>query len=105
MLIYDKKSGKVYSLNTRETAPAAATTNMYNGNSSLSLRGEIIKMIPFFSFLQIVAPCILFRNPFCSCARRTERILGRLQKIRRGSTMEGSCATNYRFVPEWHPGD
>ncbi|XP_045476836.1 scoloptoxin SSD14-like isoform X2 [Harmonia axyridis] len=46
MLIHDKKSGKVHSLNARETAPAAATVDMYHGNSSLSLRGILSVAVP-----------------------------------------------------------
>ena len=37
---YNKKEDKAYSLNAREVAPAAATTEMFRGNSTLSILGN-----------------------------------------------------------------
>ena len=41
MTIYLKDQNKVVTLNARETAPAAASPNMYSGNSSASSRGTL----------------------------------------------------------------
>ena len=41
MTIYLKDQNKVVTLNARETAPAAASPNMYGGNSSASARGTL----------------------------------------------------------------
>ena len=41
MTIYLKEQDKVVTLNARETAPAAASPNMYGGNSSASARGTL----------------------------------------------------------------
>ena len=41
MTIYLKDQNKVVTLNARETAPAAASPNMYGGNSSASARGTV----------------------------------------------------------------
>ncbi|KAJ8927317.1 hypothetical protein NQ314_020231 [Rhamnusium bicolor] len=46
MTIYNKTTGEVWSLNARETAPAAATENMFHGNSTQSLRGGKAVGIP-----------------------------------------------------------
>ena len=40
MTIYSKDSGKIETLNARETAPGAATENMYNGNAKASEKGK-----------------------------------------------------------------
>ena len=40
MTIYDSKTGKAECLNARETAPAAATENMFGGNASLAIKGN-----------------------------------------------------------------
>ena len=40
MTIYLKDSGKVDTLNARETAPGAAHENMYNGNDKASEKGR-----------------------------------------------------------------
>ena len=39
MTIYTKATGRIETLNARETAPAAATENMYNGNKTASKSG------------------------------------------------------------------
>ena len=46
MTIYLKDQGKVVTLNARETAPAAASPNMYGGNSSASERGPQSAGVP-----------------------------------------------------------
>ncbi|KAL3273405.1 hypothetical protein HHI36_014851 [Cryptolaemus montrouzieri] len=46
MTLFDKKSGKVYILNSRETAPKAATVDMFNGSSDLSSRGILSVAVP-----------------------------------------------------------
>ncbi|XP_030763762.1 glutathione hydrolase 1 proenzyme-like isoform X2 [Sitophilus oryzae] len=46
MTIYEKETGKVRSLNSREVAPGAATVNMYNGSSSLAQRGGLSVAVP-----------------------------------------------------------
>ncbi|XP_044760046.1 scoloptoxin SSD14-like isoform X2 [Coccinella septempunctata] len=46
MLIYDKESGEVHALDTRETAPAAAYEDMFHGDSSLSVRGILSVAVP-----------------------------------------------------------
>ena len=40
MTIYIKNTGKVDTLNARETAPGAATENMYHGNADASGVGK-----------------------------------------------------------------
>lgn len=39
MTIYDKTNRKAYTINARETAPAAATFDMYSKDPSLSQKG------------------------------------------------------------------
>ena len=39
MTIHSKENGKIETLNARETAPAAATENMYHGNDRASEKG------------------------------------------------------------------
>ena len=46
MTIYDTKTGKAQCLDARETAPAAATEDMFNGNSSLSQKGGLAVAVP-----------------------------------------------------------
>ena len=46
MTIYDPKDGTARCLDARETAPAAATENMFNGNSSLSQTGGLAVGVP-----------------------------------------------------------
>lgn len=46
MTIYIKKTGEVVTLNARETAPAAATEDMYEGNSNWSQFGALAAGIP-----------------------------------------------------------
>lgn len=41
LTVYNKTTGEVWSLNSREVAPAAATVEMYKDDRSLSRRGEI----------------------------------------------------------------
>ena len=38
---YERSSGKAYTLDARETAPAAAYEDMYNGNGDLMVKGKI----------------------------------------------------------------
>jgi gamma-glutamyltranspeptidase/glutathione hydrolase/leukotriene-C4 hydrolase len=45
MTIYDAKSETVSFLDARETAPEAASENMYGGNANLSLQGEYLQNI------------------------------------------------------------
>nr|CAD7606563.1 unnamed protein product [Timema genevievae] len=47
MTIYKRATGKVYTLDSREVAPAAATENMFHGDSNLSQRGE--RVVSYFS--------------------------------------------------------
>ena len=42
MTIYLKDQNKVVTLNARETAPAAASPNMYGGNSNASATGNFL---------------------------------------------------------------
>jgi len=46
MTIYDTKTGKASCLDARETAPGAATEDMFNGNSSLSQKGGLAVAVP-----------------------------------------------------------
>ena len=48
MTIYDTKTGKAQCLDARETAPAAATEDMFNGNATLSRIGLEIYLIFIF---------------------------------------------------------
>ena len=41
MTIYSKETGKVETLNARETAPGAATRDMYHGDAKASEKGKI----------------------------------------------------------------
>jgi gamma-glutamyltranspeptidase/glutathione hydrolase/leukotriene-C4 hydrolase len=41
MTIYSKQTGKVETLNARETAPGNATTNMYHGDAKASEKGTL----------------------------------------------------------------
>ena len=41
MTIYSKENGKVETLNARETAPNAATKNMYHGDEKAAEKGTI----------------------------------------------------------------
>ena len=41
MTIYSKETGKVETLNARETAPGAATINMYHGDEKTSEKGDL----------------------------------------------------------------
>ena len=41
MTIYSKETGKVETLNARETAPGAATKNMYHGDEKTSEKGKL----------------------------------------------------------------
>ena len=41
MTLYLKERGEVVTLNARETAPAASNPNMYAGNPSASVRGQL----------------------------------------------------------------
>ena len=41
MTLYLKERGEVVTLNARETAPAASSPNMYAGNPSASVRGQL----------------------------------------------------------------
>ena len=40
MTIYSKETGKVETLNARETAPGAATRDMYHGDAKASEKGN-----------------------------------------------------------------
>nr|CAD7461069.1 unnamed protein product [Timema tahoe] len=46
MTIYKRATGKVYTLDSREVAPAAATENMFHGDSNLSQRGGLAVAVP-----------------------------------------------------------
>lgn len=46
MTIYDKMNGRAETLNARETAPAAATEDMFDGNSTLSTIGGKAVAVP-----------------------------------------------------------
>ncbi|KAJ8959082.1 hypothetical protein NQ318_022339 [Aromia moschata] len=46
LTIYNKTTGEVWSLNSREVAPAAATEDMYHGNSTLSSTGGLSVAVP-----------------------------------------------------------
>jgi gamma-glutamyltranspeptidase/glutathione hydrolase/leukotriene-C4 hydrolase len=46
MTVYDKKSGKATTIDGRETAPEAATLDMYHGNATLSTRGGLAVAVP-----------------------------------------------------------
>ena len=41
MTIFSKETGKVETLNARETAPGAATINMYHGDEKTSEKGNL----------------------------------------------------------------
>ena len=41
MTIYSKETGKVETLNARETAPGAATRDMYHGDAKASEKGKL----------------------------------------------------------------
>ena len=41
MTIYTKDSGKIETLNARETAPGAATQDMYHGDAKASEKGTV----------------------------------------------------------------
>lgn len=41
LTIYNKTTGEVWSLNSREVAPDAATEDMFQGNETLSQRGTV----------------------------------------------------------------
>ena len=41
MTIFSKETGKVETLNARETAPGAATKNMYHGDEKTSEKGTL----------------------------------------------------------------
>ena len=41
MTIYSKDRGKIETLNARETAPGAATENMFNGNAKCAETGRL----------------------------------------------------------------
>jgi gamma-glutamyltranspeptidase/glutathione hydrolase/leukotriene-C4 hydrolase len=45
MTVYDKESGKVTTLNARETAPAAAYEDMYHGDAELAYSGNILSIV------------------------------------------------------------
>lgn len=38
---YSRSEGKAYALNARESAPAAATRDMFQGNQRLAVKGEL----------------------------------------------------------------
>ena len=46
MTVYHRKSGKATSIIARETAPAAATIDMFHGNAKLSSEGALAVAIP-----------------------------------------------------------
>ncbi|KAK9883507.1 hypothetical protein WA026_001683 [Henosepilachna vigintioctopunctata] len=46
MTIFQKESGKIYTLNSREVAPAAATADMYHSDSQLSKTGILAVAVP-----------------------------------------------------------
>lgn len=43
MTVFIKDEEKAYTLNARETAPAAATADMFHGNPDKASKGEIIE--------------------------------------------------------------
>ena len=45
MTIFSKKDNKIETLNARETAPGAATEDMYHGDEKLSEKGTHISII------------------------------------------------------------
>ncbi|KAJ8923080.1 hypothetical protein NQ315_001632 [Exocentrus adspersus] len=46
MTIYNKTTGEVFAINSREVAPAAASENMYAGNETLSQIGGLAVAVP-----------------------------------------------------------
>ena len=42
MTIYSKQSGKIETLNARETAPGDATIDMYHGDAKASEKGKLL---------------------------------------------------------------
>lgn len=46
MTVYEKKSGKVTTIDARETAPAKATVDMFHGNPDLSSTGPLAVAVP-----------------------------------------------------------
>ena len=52
MTVYHRKSGKATSIIARETAPAAATEDMFHGNAKLSseVRILVVSNLPFGHF-------------------------------------------------------
>ena len=49
MTIYDSKTGTARCLDARETAPDAATQDMFNGNATLSQTGRL-SLVHFFLY-------------------------------------------------------
>ncbi|KAB0792869.1 hypothetical protein PPYR_14828 [Photinus pyralis] len=46
MTVYDRETKTVHTLNARETAPAAATVNMFGGNAALASKGGLSVAVP-----------------------------------------------------------
>ena len=75
MTVYHRKSGKATSIIARETAPAAATEDMFHGNAKLSSEVNFRLQVPYpsdispltISLLTFKAFALLRQMPFYIC--------------------------------------
>ena len=107
MTIYDPVTQMAKCLDARETAPLAATENMYSSNAFLSQMGIIYIYIRRKFQLRINYKIPFFIRRFgCRRARRIGRLLGRSSSVRPIALVSFSftgCSIGRKWSPSQQP--